>query len=126
MQRGKFVYGGELAYSKGSGITTVGFPLEYVDSMLDLKGKVGIAFNRALFYGVLGVSHASYNFDVAPERNYTAKGVSYGVGMDFAMSNRVTVGREYMNRKTDSDVPTTGLTSDLDVNSLSLRVGLSF
>lgn len=126
MQRGNLVYGGELAYSKGSGITTVGFPLEYVDSMLDLKGKVGVASNRALFYGVLGLSRASYNFDLIPAYDYTATGVSYGIGMDVAVSNRVTVGLEYMNRKTDADVPTTGLTSDLDVNSLSLRVGLSF
>lgn len=126
MQRGNMVYGGELALSRGSDITTVGFPLEYVDRMIDLKGKVGIASNRALFYGVLGVSKVNYNFDVNPALNYDTTGLGYGVGVDMAVTDRLMVGLEYMNRKTDGDVSTTGLTSDLDVNSLSLRLGLSF
>ena len=126
MQRGNLVYGGELALSNGSGITTVGFPNESVDRVLDLKGKVGVAANRALFYGVLGVSKVDYEFATVPAQNYSATGVGYGIGVDFAVSNRVVVGLEYMNRKTDGDIPTTTISSDLDVNSLSLRVGLSF
>ncbi len=126
MQRGNLVFGGELALSKGSDITTVGFPNESVDRILDLKGKVGFAADRALFYGVLGVSKVDYEFATFPEQSYSATGVGYGIGMDFAVSNRIVVGLEYMNRKTSGDVPTTPLSSDLDVNSLSLRVGLSF
>ncbi|WP_149586919.1 outer membrane protein [Tabrizicola flagellatus] len=126
MQRGTLVYGGELAFSKGSDITTVGFPLEYIDSSLDLKGKVGLAANRALFYGVLGFSKVGYNFDIDPTLNYDATGLGYGIGMDYAVSNRITLGLEYMNRKTSGDVPTTAFSSDLNMNSLSLRVGLNF
>lgn len=126
MQRGNMVFGGELALSRGSDITTVGFPLEYVDRMIDLKGRVGFASDRALFYGVLGLSRVSYNFDIVPAQNYDATGLGYGLGVDFAVTDRLMVGLEYMNRKTDGDIPTTVLTSDLDVNTLSLRVGLSF
>jgi len=54
-------------------------------------------------------------------------GVSVGTGAEFAMIGRLTVGLEYLSREV-SALPTGGGVSKADttVNTLSLRVGLSF
>jgi len=51
--------------------------------------------------------------------------MSYGLGMDFAATERLTVGLEYLARNTDGDL-TGGQTADIDLNTISLRVGFSF
>jgi outer membrane immunogenic protein len=125
MQRGALVYGGELAFSKGSGLGAVGFPTEDVDRIIDLKGRMGVAAGRALFYGALGYSSVKYEVPV-DTNDFTTKGVSYGIGVDVAISNRITVGAEYLNRKTDGDTYNAGQTADIDLDTVSLRLGLSF
>lgn len=125
MQRGNFVFGGELAYSRGNDIYAEGFPLENVGTIIDLKGKVGFARDRAMFYGVLGLSKAKYEFATSSALNFDTTGLGYGLGVDVAVTQRVVVGVEYMARKTDGDFAGTDDT-DLDVNTFSLRVGLSF
>ena len=55
-------------------------------------------------------------------------GVSIGAGVDFAMTKRVTVGLEDLSRDV-SALPTVGgggNKANTTVNTLSLRVGLSF
>ena len=56
----------------------------------------------------------------------TGKGCRALLDITWISSLMISVCLEYMNRKTDGDIPTTTISSDLDVNSLSLRVGLSF
>jgi outer membrane immunogenic protein len=126
MQRGNLVFGGELAFSNTSDATLVLFPLENVNSMIDLKGKLGFAANRAMFYGTVGLSKAEYEFAVVPAQNYSASGMSYGIGMDFAVSHNFTMGIEYLARNLEGDVPGTGLSAEIDLNTVSLRAGFSF
>jgi opacity protein-like surface antigen len=123
LQRGTLVFGGELAYTNGDGSTLVGFPAEGITDIFDLKGRFGVAANRTLFYGVLGFSTVDYNEGAAENGS---SGFSYGLGLDFAASDRIVAGVEYLARKTDGDTFTPGLTRDLDINTVSLRVGLSF
>ena len=54
-------------------------------------------------------------------------GASIGAGVDFAMTRRVTAGLEYLSRDV-SALPTGGGVNKANttVNTLSLRVGLSF
>lgn len=125
MQRGNFVFGGELAYSRGNDIYAEGFPAENVGTMIDLKGKAGFARDRAMFYGVLGLSKAVYEFNDSTGDSFDTTGVGYGLGVDVAVTQRVNLGIEYMARKTKGDFGGAD-DADLDVNSLSLRVGLSF
>jgi outer membrane immunogenic protein len=125
MQRGSLVFGGELAYSKARGITNPTFATEEVDRIVDLKGKVGVAAGRAMFYGVLGYSSVRYQIPVL-SNGFTTKGYSYGLGVDVAMTDKITVGVEYLNRTTDGDTFVPGTTADIDLNTLSVRVGLSF
>jgi opacity protein-like surface antigen len=125
MQSGAMVYGGEFAISNGNDIYPTGFPDENVDQILDLKGKVGYATNRALFYGVLGYSQLDYEIPVLDD-SISTSGISYGVGVDFAATDMFIVGLEYLARNTDGDSFFVGQTADIDVDTVSLRLGLSF
>ena len=121
VQRGNFVWGGELAYGSVSGTTYLGFVDSRFDKVLDLKGRVGFAANRALFYGVIGYSSAPF---VDASTEYDTAGLALGLGADFAVSDRVTVGLEYLTRDLSGG---NGIgTMDASLDTLSLRVGLSF
>lgn len=125
VQNGALVYGGELAYTKGSKTHAVGFPTENVSQMLDLKAKLGYATDRVLFYGILGYSSMKYDIPVLPD-SFNTNGFNYGIGMDFAVTNQMTVGLEYLARNTSGDTFAPGQTADLDVNTISLRVAYRF
>ena len=58
--------------------------------------------------------------------SFTTSGVNYGLGMDFAVTKRVTMGIEYLVRNTDGATFNAGQTADLDVNTITLRFGYSF
>jgi opacity protein-like surface antigen len=121
MQRGNFVYGGELAFGKIRDVIDPAFPGSQYDRVLDLKGRLGFAADRALFYGVLGYSDAPFD-DSGVE--FDTKGLVAGLGVDFAVSQRLTMGLEYLARDLSADIP--GISLDSSVDSLALRVGLSF
>lgn len=126
LQRGAMVYGGELAYSRGQNVSVVGFPAENLEEIIDLKGRLGISSDRALFYAVLGYSRVGYLWGVNGSQN--TAGYNYGLGFDLALSDRFTIGLEYLTRKTDGNATTVTpvLSRDLDMNSVAVRVGLSF
>jgi outer membrane immunogenic protein len=124
-QRGAFVYGGEVAYGTISDMLYPGFGAgSGVDRVLDLKAKAAYAANRALFYGVVGYSQSTLYVDGGV---WEMDGVSVGAGVDFAMTERVTLGLEYLSRDV-SALPTGGGINEANttINTLSLRVGLSF
>jgi len=126
MQRNSLVFGGELSYMRYNDVIMDGLSSYHMDNTLDLKGRVGMAANRVLFYGTLGYSMGSFTVDTL-SAEYKPKGTSYGLGVDFAATERLTIGLEYLARKMDAD-GATGLTSniDVDLNTVSLRVGFSF
>ncbi len=122
-QRNTLVYGAELAYTKLNDATVTGFASE-VDSSVDLKGRVGFAANRALFYGVLGYSMASYDEGLG---DWDPSGMSYGVGVDYLATNRLVVGLEYLARDLNGDDPLGSAQEvDIDLDTISLRVGFKF
>ncbi|WP_040671506.1 outer membrane protein [Rhodobacter ferrooxidans] len=123
VQRDALVYGAELAYTGLDKNTVTGFADE-IDQTIDLKGKVGYAANRALFYGVLGYSVAS--FDTAGG-SWDPAGVNYGLGMDYLVTDRMTVGLEYLARDLTGDNPDgLGQQAKIDLDTVSLRVGFQF
>ena len=124
-QRGNLVYGGELAYSSLSDTLVTGFTEEVTD-VLDLKGRVGFASNRFLMYGVLGWSEISYDRPASGDST-DFSGMNYGVGAEYAVSDRFALGLEYLTRDVDGDsLNGGGQTQQFDLNTLSLRVGYSF
>lgn len=123
-QRGHFVYGGELAYGKISNLEVPGFELEDgIDQVIDLKARGGYAVNRALFYGVIGYSQSPVTADSAKA---DMDGVSVGVGAEFAVSERLTLGLEYLSRDVSGVPDQSTIVSEASVNTFSVRVGFSF
>lgn len=122
MQRGNLVYGGELAFGKIGDVIDPSFPLSQYDRVIDLKARLGFAANRVLFYGVLGYSDAPFDDSGT---SYDTKGLVTGLGADFAVSQRLTMGLEYLHRDLSGDNGL-GTTLDSSLDTLSFRVGLSF
>lgn len=122
IQRGRLVYGGELAYSRGNDTILTGYH-ENLEGILDLKAKVGFAANKTLFYGIAGYSSVDFNWD-GPIQN--GKGPNYGFGVDYAISDRITTGIEYLIRRTSGDVELPLETRTINSETLSLRVAFSF
>lgn len=129
VQRGNLVYGGELSFATVSGMVFRDVSLggdDPVDSLLELRGRVGYSLGSALIYGAFGLAKGNYTLNGIDKP--TASGTSLGVGMDYKLTDQVFVGLDYTRRKMDGTNPNPGLpfTFDAPVNSLSLRLGLSF
>lgn len=123
-QQGVLVYGAELSVSS---LKDTGFAIEpdaRINRAIDLKGKLGFAYDRVLVYGLLGYSQV--HFAAPGEEGFTARGANYGLGIDVAASDRLTVGLEYLMRNTGTDLTTPDRAVDVDLDTLSLRVGLRF
>jgi outer membrane immunogenic protein len=89
-----------------------------------LRGRVGFAVGKALIYGSLGYSRANLTINTTDGAKLT--GTSAGLGVDFKVTERLLVGADYISRDLDgrNDFNTFDLEST--VNTVGLRVGLSF
>lgn len=121
-QNGAFVYGAELAYGGTSDTYWDGF--EGIDTVIDLKAKAGFAANRALFYGVLGYSRATLLVDGG---EWGMTGPAFGLGAEYAMTDRVSIGLEYLSRDL-SGSESSGFPVDAEgaLDTVSLRINFSF
>lgn len=127
IQRGSFVYGGELAYSTGD--------VEFADGygftdFLDVKARAGYATGKTLVYGTLGWTRGTWK-----EEGFSAlsgDGIAYGAGVDIQLSDRMTLGVEYLWRSLETENFTSGIPSIANTNvhgdfgTLSLRLGFRF
>jgi opacity protein-like surface antigen len=118
-------FGGFAGYNFDMGTAMIGGELTYnaaSDSALDramhLKARAGMAVAGGLLYGTAGIARAN---DVAGGGD--ARGTVYGVGYDFAISENVILGAEYL-RSQYSDVGVGN--NDNKSSSLSLRAGFRF
>jgi outer membrane immunogenic protein len=123
-QRGTLVYGAEAAIQRGD-VPLIGYPNSRFEKFFDLKGRVGMASGKALFYGTAGYSTGTLND--AEAYLFDLKGMNYGVGVEYMAANRLTVGLEYLVRDMDGTTPTEPLvTLETETRSLSLRAALRF
>ncbi|MDP3196534.1 outer membrane protein [Tabrizicola sp.] len=127
-QSGNLVYGAELARLTYNDVNFVGAPIFQMETTTDLKGRLGYAWNRLEVHGILGYSTGEFGSSLpAVSASYSPKGASYGLGLDYAATERVSIGVEYLARRMQGDRPNpTASDVDFDMNTLSLRVGLSF
>lgn len=123
-QRGALVYGGELALSRVSGTTLPGAADEEIDQIIDLKARAGYAADRVLVYGVLGYARIDWA-SPGPDA-FSESGPVFGLGLDYAVSDRLTIGLEYLARRTSGSFDTPARDFDLNADTLSLRMGLRF
>ena len=108
---GKYVLGGELDYNK----------VELDDADIDgdlirLRGRAGYDFGKIQPYLTLGVAKASVdggNVDISET------GITYGVGVDYLVHDRFSVGFEY-TRNDFSDVDDFG-GADIDTDLAQIR-----
>jgi len=129
IQRGSLVYGGELSFGKVSDMALLGPTLggdDTVDSLLDLRGRVGFSLGRALIYGSIGYARA--NTTVNATDSVDLSGTSYGVGVDYRLGNSVFLGLDYVSRNVDGTDTNPSNTFDIDskIDTLSLRFGVKF
>ncbi|KPP84742.1 MAG: putative outer membrane protein [Rhodobacteraceae bacterium HLUCCA08] len=107
---GNVVIGGELDYGRYS-FDTAGDPDA---SVLRLKGRVGYDAGRVLPYLALGFAQLDSD-DLAIDKE---NGTFYGLGADFAVTDSIRLGAEYLRHDFD-DI-------GLEANTLSLRAAYSF
>jgi len=116
-QNGNFVFGGELAYHAISDSELTGTPGTELSSAIDLKGRLGYAAGRVMPYLALGYSSAT--LDVGAD-SFDLTGASYGIGVDFLVTDNIFVGAEYLQRDLSGDG------YEADPSTLGIRVGYKF
>lgn len=109
---GKYVLGGEFAYDRVD-------PKD-IDSKGDLyrlRARAGYDLGRVMPYVTLGAAH--YKDD-----DFSETGLTYGIGADFKVTDRVTLGAEYSrtNFKDVADIKG----ADVDSNLVQLRAAYHF
>jgi opacity protein-like surface antigen len=114
---GQFVAGAELAYN-GSDIDlgTTG----KLDDLTQLKFTAGYDLGKTLVYGTVGASYANATVGGV---EYNDTGYVFGVGMDYAINDKWTVGGE-LARNSFDNFDGTGL--DAGGNTAQIRVGYRF
>lgn len=116
---GKFVVGGELDFNK----------LDNDDGDVDmwrLRGRAGYDLGRWLPYASLGMARLSADDE-------SENGVSYGVGVDYKVTDNFTIGAEYTWQQFDLDetvssngIDSVNFTSDVDVDLIQIRGAYHF
>ena len=134
LQKGSLVYGGEIAFSSGN-TTFPDFPSfpdgNFLDGMIDLKGRVGYAAGKMLWYGTIGYSRTDRTF-AGPVTNDPIKldGMSFGLGVDVMISDRLTAGLEFQQRNLSNDEGEIGgypaISNDYEVRTVGVRIGYRF
>jgi len=115
---GQYVAGAELDYDSAS--IDLGGDVGTLDDVARLKLIGGAEFGRSLIYATTGIARASATVnDVSLSDN----GYFLGAGIDYAVTDRWSVGGELMqHRFKDFD----GTAVDLDATTLKAKVSLRF
>lgn len=109
---GRFVLGGELDYNRVS--------VDDVDDKSDLvrlRGRAGYDMGRFMPYVTLGAAHLS-------DDDLSETGLAYGIGAEFKVTERVSLGAEY-SRQDFKDVDDID-DLDLDTDMVQLRASFRF
>ncbi len=115
---GQFVAGAEVDWDNAN--VDLGTAGDTLDDVSRLKFIAGADLGRSLVYGSVGAAHASATVGGA---SLSDTGYFLGAGIDFAVSDRWTVGGELMKHRF-SDFDGSGV--DLDATTLKAKVALRF
>lgn len=99
-QMGDFVVGGEVSAHFGK-VHEDGYSNYYFDRYIDLKLRAGIVFDRLLVFGTIGKSLGSGEYGQGDD--WKPKGINYGAGLDYALTNNWIAGLEFVHRETRGD-----------------------
>ncbi|WP_103255962.1 outer membrane protein [Tabrizicola aquatica] len=124
-QRGRAVFGAELSYGTADSAGIEGVATSEFQKILDLKARIGFATNNMLIYGLVGRSKV-FLYD-NPTNTFDMQGTSYGLGAELVLSERLTVGAEYVTRDVSGTASSLSfLKADTTFDTLSLRASLTF
>lgn len=116
---GNWVAGTELSWDKAS-IDLGGVAGAELDSIAALKLTAGREIGNSLVYGALGIAQANATVGGV---DLSDTGLVYGIGFDYAVNDRWTVGGEVLEHKFD-DFDGTG--NDFDATTIKAKVALQF
>jgi outer membrane immunogenic protein len=116
---GSWVAGGELSHDV-TNIDLGAVDGDQLDNVTALKLNIGREIGNSLVYGTLGAAHASASVGGA---DLSDDGMVYGVGFDYALTDRMTVGGEVLQHNFN-DFDGSGV--DLDATTVKAKVGLRF
>ena len=106
---GTFVFGGELDFNKlndGDGA-----------DLIRLRARAGYDLGRVLPYITVGAAHVA-------DGDLSENGVTYGIGADFKVNDKFTVGAEYSKQDFNDFNGVDGL--DLNTDMVQLRAAFRF
>ena len=115
---GTFVLGGEVDYDKGDSIRDAGSGIE-LDSVTRVKLRAGYDAGKWLPYITVGGARAQ----VKGGANLTDNGEFAGVGVDYRLSNNMTVGAEVLQHQFKNFG---GTGSKVDATTATARVSYNF
>ena len=115
-QNGQFVFGPEVEANL-TGLSIVGVD---VDAFVAAKLRAGVAFDRLLVTGSVGYGHAWVDAGFA---NLDDGGLVAGAGIDYAVTDRVIVGADYLY----SNIQNFDVTPfDSDAHAVRARLSIKF
>lgn len=128
-QSGQLVYGAELSYFAVYDMVLQGAGAnDFVDAILDVRGRVGYAFGDVLVYGAAGYSIVDTTINTASGQRLD--GYNLGAGVEYHVAEDFIVGLDFTSRRVDAYIPVTvpagGFDLETTVNTLSLRVAYHF
>ncbi len=121
---GRVVAGAELAYNRADLSTddedaTLDLGAD-LDAVTRLGARVGYDAGRVLPYASAGYANATFSDDLAGTGEDTADGYYFGAGVEYALTDRVSLGAEVLRHEFDVDV------DDLDTSLTTVGVRASY
>ena len=118
------VVGGELSYSSAEGNSMPVTPWGY-DGMLQARARVGYAMDNIMPYVALGM--AKTDFNVASTIFSDETGITFAVGMDYMMNDKMSLRFEYNEARFNSVGEPTIFPPDVaDLKVKTLTIGAAF
>ena len=118
---GTWVLGGEIDYMVGEIATTDGLATLDIDSLVRFGLEAGYDAGRALIYGTVG--YTMMEASVGPQSG-DGDGIFYGLGVDYLVSDRVTLGAEILRHDFSDFNGAPG--NDLDFTTIGINVAFRF
>ena len=123
MQSGNLVYGAELGLSKPDFNVSIAPTVKIDSTMVDVKGRLGYAMDRAMVYGTLGYMTSGFT-DTNDNTKTDLNGMTYGIGIDYMVTQSVFAGLEYQRANLSGSQ--SGYSVDANLDTIALRVGYQF
>lgn len=123
---GNFIAGLEANYTHMGIEFDDGSGVKAVDSF-SARFRGGYATERFFAYGLIGAEHATATAPFAPGFTFKDTALTLGVGVDFAVTNKIAVGVEYTRSFFPKfDYPTFPLPVDVTMQKIQTRISFKF